>query len=220
VTVGDSKYETEDEDCEHECPSPEYATHPGDYNYISEGEFSLFTQNPQLLLDTTAHAVDNVRDIDHQLRYSEGDRTTEVINLRMDIHHGPLAHYELLKQCLQNDNPQTIPINCPLGLACPCFRDWRGPDPLGLKWWQQYPHDEMVITLAKAHDASQTTELPSPSVSKEAGVPIHQPAIPAAACGFEDYTTSTMSQLVDKTPRPRPTQEKPHGRSTLPSQKT
>ena len=96
----DYEYETEDEDYECEtlnpgliqCPVPVYATHPGDYNYIAEGEFSLFKQNPQLLIDTIAHAVEAVRDIEHQLRYSNGDRTTELLNLRMDIQHGPLAH--------------------------------------------------------------------------------------------------------------------------------
>ena len=78
----DSEYETDDETEEEdeyepvnmgfiECPVPEYATHPGDYDYISEGEFSLFRQNPQLLIDTIAHAVEEVRDIDHQLRCSD-----------------------------------------------------------------------------------------------------------------------------------------------------
>jgi hypothetical protein len=84
VTAEDSEYETEDDDCEYECPSLEYATHPGDYDYISEEEFSLFRQNPQLLLDTIAHAVEKVRNFNHQLRHSEGDKakTTELLNLR------------------------------------------------------------------------------------------------------------------------------------------
>jgi hypothetical protein len=133
VTAEDSEYETEDEDCEYECPSPEYTTHPGDYDYISEGEFFLFRQNPQLLLDTIAHAVEKVRDIDHQLRYSEGDRdrTTELLNLRMDIQHGPLAHYELLKQCLQNDNPQTRPINWPPWTCLPMLQGLERTRPTG-----------------------------------------------------------------------------------------
>ena len=64
---GNSEYETEEEGYESEyetvnlglpdCPVPEYATHPGDYDYIPEGEFLLFRQNPQLLIDTIAHAV-------------------------------------------------------------------------------------------------------------------------------------------------------------------
>ena len=89
------------------------------------------------------------------------------------------------------------------------MQDWNGPYPLGMKWWQQYPHSEMVKALAKEHDASQTPELPTPSVSKEAGVPSHQPAISVTDCNLEDSTTSTMSSLVGKTPRSRLPQEKP-----------
>ena len=81
---------------------------------------------------------------------------------------------------------------------------------MGMKWWQQFPHSEMVKALAKEHDASQTLELPTPSVSKEAGVPSHRPAISATDCSPEDFTTPTMSQLVDKTPRSRLPQEQPH----------
>jgi hypothetical protein len=95
-----SEYETEEEDYEYEtvnmgpseCPVPEYATHPGDYDYIPDGEFFLFRQIPQLLIDTIAHAMEAVRYIEHQLRYSNGDRTTELLNLRMDIQHGPLTN--------------------------------------------------------------------------------------------------------------------------------
>jgi hypothetical protein len=75
VPTEDREYETEEENSEneteedeYECPSPEYATHPWDYDYISEGEFFLFRQNSQLLIDEIEHAVEAVRDIDHQLR--------------------------------------------------------------------------------------------------------------------------------------------------------
>ena len=106
-------------------------------------------------------------------------------------------------------------MNCPHGLDCPYMQDWRGPFPLGPKWCQQYPHAEMVVALAKAHDASQTL-LPTPPLSKEAGLPTHQPTIPADACELEDHTTPTMSQLVGKPPCPRSPQELPHDQKYYP----